>query len=52
MFIINPISGTNSKRGLAEMVESRLEAAGYKVDVRLTTARGDATRYGLEAVMN
>lgn len=50
MLIINPISGTNNKRGLAEMAESRLGAAGFDVDVRLTTSRGDATRYGREAV--
>lgn len=52
MLIINPVSGTNTKQGLAEMVESRLTSSGYSVDVRITTARGDATRFGLEAVGN
>lgn len=52
MLIINPVSGTNTKQGLAEMVESRLTLSGFSVDVRITTARGDATRFGLEAVGN
>lgn len=44
MLIINPISGTGSKRGVAEMVEQRLGALGFEVDVRQTGGRGDATR--------
>lgn len=50
MLIINPISGTGSKRGLAEMVEHRMSEAGYDVDTRLTTGRGDATALAREAV--
>lgn len=50
MLIINPISGTGSKRGVAETVCERLEPLGWSVDTRLTTARGDATRLGREAV--
>ena len=42
--IINPISGTHSKAGLASHIERRLTAAGFDVDTALTTCRGDATR--------
>jgi len=44
MLVINPISGTGSKKGVAEMVEQRMAPLGFKVDVRLTGGRGDATR--------
>lgn len=50
MLIINPISGTGSKRGLAEAVELRMSELGYVVDTRLTTGRGDATALAREAV--
>lgn len=50
MLIINPISGTGKKAGLAEFVESTLSKSGYHVDVRVTTCRGDATRLASEAV--
>lgn len=44
MVIINPISGTGSKRGFKEMIAQRLSAEGFDVDVQLTTCAGDATR--------
>ena len=50
MLIINPISGTGDKAGLAAMVTARLGARGYDVDVRYTTCRGDATRLAREAI--
>lgn len=50
MLIINPISGTGKKNGLAQKVETKLGHAGYDVDVRVTTCRGDATRLAGEAV--
>lgn len=50
MLIINPISGTGSKKGVVEMVEQAMAACGHDVDVRLTGARGDATRLAGEAV--
>lgn len=50
MLIINPISGTGSKKGVVEMVEQAMAACGHDVDVRLTGARGDATRVAGEAV--
>lgn len=49
MLIINPISGTGSKKGVVETVERAMEACGHEVDVRLTGARGDATRLAGEA---
>lgn len=49
MLIINPISGTGSKKGVVEMVTQAMEACGHEVDVRRTGARGDATRLAGEA---
>ncbi len=49
MLIINPISGTGSKKGVVEMVEQAMGACGHDVDVRLTGARGDAIRLAGEA---
>lgn len=49
MLIINPISGTGSKKGVVETVEEAMAACGHDVDVRLTGARGDATRLAGEA---
>ena len=49
MLIINPISGTGDKRGLAETVVSNMGEAGFDIDVRMTTCRGDATRLATEA---
>jgi YegS/Rv2252/BmrU family lipid kinase len=48
MLVINPISGTGNKKGLADNVISALD--NYDIDVRLTTCRGDATRLAREAV--
>ncbi len=50
MLIINPISGTGTKKGVAGMVEQRFSALGFEVDVRITGGRGDATRLAREAV--
>ena len=36
MLIINPISGTGNKKGVARMVEQRFAALGFDVDVRMT----------------
>ncbi len=52
MLIINPISGTGNKKGVARMVEQRFAALGFDVDVRMTGGRGDATRLAREAVDN
>jgi len=50
MLIINPISGTGSKKGVEETVCKAMADSGHEVDVRLTGARGDATRLAGEAV--
>ena len=52
LLIINPVSGTTSKRGVAERIESKLSQAGFDVEVKLTTGRGDATRLASYAVDN
>ena len=52
MLIINPISGTGSKKGIADQVVAAMAACGHEVDVRLTGARGDATRLAREAADN
>lgn len=48
--IVNPVSGTRSKRGVTQLIEKTLNELGYEVDVCLTTCRGDATRLGHEAI--
>ncbi len=50
LLIINPISGTHSKRGLAERIGERLGRAGIDVDTYVTAGPGDATRRVREAV--
>ncbi len=50
MLIINPISGTGSKEGLKDMVESALAPMGWIVDTRFTAGRGDATHLAHVAV--
>jgi YegS/Rv2252/BmrU family lipid kinase len=50
MLIINPISGTGNKRGLAEFAVKRMSQLGYETEVVFTTGRGDATRLAKEAI--
>jgi len=50
MLIINPVSGTGSKRGLEELATRLLGRRGYRLDIRFTTCRGDATRLATEAI--
>lgn len=50
MLIINPVSGTTSKKGVAERIEQRLADAGYDVRTEYTTCAGDATRIARMAV--
>lgn len=47
--IVNPISGTRSKRGLEDFVRDRMEKHGMALDIRHTTGSGDATRFAHEA---
>lgn len=48
--IINPISGTHSKAGLADLITRSLHPMGMEVETVYTTCRGDATRIAREAV--
>ena len=50
LLIINPISGTNSKRGLQEYLEKRIKAMGHYITTSLTQGPGDATRLAQNAV--
>lgn len=50
MLIINPKSGTRSKRGVEEYVKTRLDKMGYDIDVRVTGGAGDATEFAKEGV--
>lgn len=49
LLIINPVSGTRSKRGLGKFVTSRLKEIGIDVKIGVTTASGDACRMASEA---
>lgn len=50
LLIINPVSGTTSKKGVAERIERRLADAGFDVITEYTTCAGDATRLARTAV--
>lgn len=51
LLVINPISGGLNKSGLAEMVKQRINSSlNMDVDVRMTSAKGDARRFAEEAV--
>lgn len=50
MLIINPIAGTGDKSRIASMTESMLKEAGMEIDTRVTTGKGDATRFASAAV--
>lgn len=49
LLIINPISGTGNKQGLADMVTKRMTGLGFRIDTAYTTGHGDATRLTTEA---
>ena len=49
LLIINPISGTGSKQGVAEKVLARLNEHGFEAEVKYTGGRGDATRLAAAA---
>ena len=50
LLIINPVSGTSSKDGVAERVGERMAAAGFEVVTEYTTCPGDATRLAQKGV--
>ncbi len=49
MVIVNPISGTRSKEGVGPMICKELRRLGYVVELRNTTAGGDAMKWAREA---
>lgn len=51
LLIVNPVSGTWNKRGLADTVTRRLSDAGVSVETRFTAGAGDATRLARMAVV-
>ena len=50
LLIINPISGTRSKRGLTTLVRERLTPLGIELESRKTKASGDAYAWSREWV--
>ena len=51
LLIINPVSGTRSKHGLAEVVKDRLKPFGFEVEVKTTNKRGDAFDFARQAAL-
>lgn len=49
MVIVNPISGTHSKEGIGALISKELRKSGYVVELRHTTAGGDAANWAAEA---
>lgn len=50
LLIINPISGTGNKQGLADLVSKRMSELGYQTHVKYTTGQGDATAFARQAI--
>lgn len=50
LIIINPISGTGNKAGVARLIERKLQDKGHCTKTVYTTAHGDATRFTRQAV--
>lgn len=46
LLVINPISGTASKRGLRQAIERRTRALGHFIDTEETQCQGDGIRLG------
>ena len=49
LLIINPISGTNSKHGLRDLIEKRVKAMGHTIETSLTNGPGNATEIARNA---
>ena len=49
LVIANPISGAGRGAKIAKALARELEAAGLRVEVRLTAVRGDASRFAAQA---
>lgn len=50
LLVINPISGTASKRGLKQAIERRTRSMGHIIDTEVTKCQGDGIRLGRYAV--
>lgn len=50
--IINPVSGTRSKKGLGEFVENRLKSLGISLEICETKGSGDSFALAKDAVDN
>lgn len=50
MVIINPISGTASKKGIDQIIHREAGRYGYVADIRFTTGPNDATQMAREAI--
>src|SRR5206468_3074203 len=48
VIIANPTSGSQAAPAMATRVLELLQAAGHAAELRVTTARGDATRFAAE----
>lgn len=49
LLIINPISGTRKKDGLARFIIDRLSPLGWNIEAVSTRCHGDATRLAAQA---
>lgn len=49
LLIINPISGTSSKKGLKKAIERRIRSMGHTICTQETQCQGDGIRIGREA---
>lgn len=50
LLIVNPVSGTRSKRSLPDLLAAELCPLGYDLDIVETSASGDARNFAAEAV--
>lgn len=51
-FIVNPISGTSDKHHILELIPEYMDEDRFAYEIRLTSHRGHAAEYALEAVAN
>ncbi|MDE6578873.1 MAG: diacylglycerol kinase family lipid kinase [Muribaculaceae bacterium] len=52
LLVVNPVSGTRSKRGLEEVVASRLGENGISVSTKFTEKSGDAAAFAHQAALD
>lgn len=50
LFIINPISGTRSKKSLPDLIHNAIDKSIYLADIALTSCKGDGKRLACNAV--